>query len=377
MSPLTPWTQPAALPPGAPEEAPPKRKKSWWEQGVERMGEEGWTWPWEAAHWERPGATAAKWGLGVGGAAAGAVAGMAAPGLMFGLGSKVPWLGGLAKAGLGLAGHPFLTGLGGAGAGYLAAEAMTPPGAGRPAAPTAPVEPPGPPTAPAAGPAVGETRVNYGPTGIPILETWDGTSWVGPEREAVTGAAAQPEVVEIEGQRFWWDPTGGMYGTGGWSIIPAGAAPGPTPEQQEIQTTEQRRQRQHQIEMLELQYELEQQTMGTQAGYGREQQAAAAAQQMAQMYAADPYKYWAQMGQGTPGAVARLTGGQVAPGQQFQGAPLSIPSAQWWQNLLPSEQQQIAGGLNWMGVDPQDWYSMYQRMIPGLGARQMEPTWAR
>jgi len=81
---------------------------------------------------------------------------------------------------------------------------------------------------------------------------------------------------------------------------------------------------------------------------------------------------------GTPGAVARLTGGQVGPGQPFQqGVPLSTPSAQWWQNLLPSEQQQIAGGLNWLGVSPEDWYSMYQRMIPGLGTRQMEPVWAR
>ena len=59
------------------------------------------------------------------------------------------------------------------------------------------------------------------------------------------------------------------------------------------------------------------------------------------------------------------------------GVPLSQPSQQWWGNLLPSEQQQIAGGLNWMGIDPQDWYAMQQRMIPGLGSRQMGPTWAR
>ena len=118
--------------------------------------------------------------------------------------------------------------------------------------------------------------------------------------------------------------------------------------------------------------------MEQQSGAQRGLQEAGAAQQMAQMYAADPYKYWAQMGQGTPGAVSRLTGGQIAPGQPMaQGIPLSTPSSQWWQNLLPSEQQQISGGLNWLGVDPQDWYSMYQRMIPGRGQRQTGPQWAR
>lgn len=189
---------------------------------------------------------------------------------------------------------------------------------------------------------------------------------------------SRPFFEEINGQLVFWNPTGGMYGGGGYELVgPVGTtgAMGLTAEQQIAQAEEDRRAQQ---ELLQMQFGYEQQLDRLQAQWMREQQAASAAQQMAQMYAADPYKYWAQLGMGTPGAVARLTGGQVSPGQPFQqGVPLSTPSAQWWQNLLPSEQQQIAGGLNWLGINPEDWYSMYQRMIPGLGARQLEPMWAR
>ena len=184
--------------------------------------------------------------------------------------------------------------------------------------------------------------------------------------------------------------------TGTWSQVDVPTLPrtdtGLTPEQQLGEFEAQRTAR---IQEIELQMEMQ-----------RQMQEASAAQQMTQMYAADPYKYWAQLGAGTPEAVARLTGyqglsakelgalspherakyigeleerypGQVAPGEEMQHTPLSTPSQQWWGNLLPSEQQQIMGGVNWLGIDPMDWYSMQQRMIPGLGARQLEPAWAR
>ena len=388
---FTPWTQQRTLPPGSPEKQPPKeftdkeledlRTRGFGQRTIE-MFQAGtvtppeetkfkptWTWPWQAEHYDKPGGEAAKWALGIGLGAGGAALGLAAPGALGWLSQYAPWLtspalagmGGLAQTGLAIGGG--LTGATIAGGMTPEAPIPTPPG----------TEPTGPPDT---GPTEGESRVNYGPTGIPFLETWDGTKWVGPEQaEGEVGVpSAEPQVQEIGGQQFWWDPTGGMYGTGGWSLIPSrGEQISP---EQTIQMTE--AERAHQMEMLQEQYRLEQQTMTQQGGQARGMQEAAAAQQMAQMYAADPYKYWAQMGQGTPGAVARLTGGQVRPGEQMQqGVPLSTPSAQWWGNLLPSEQQQISGGLNWMGIDPQDWYSMYQRMIPGQGSRQLGPAWAR
>lgn len=335
-------------------------------------------WPWE---WDQPefqalpgwAQTASKVGLGAAGVAGGAaLGGWGIPAAAGAISGAVP---GLTAAALPFVAHPTLMGLAGAGAGWLGSQAMAPGGA-PPGVPSgAPGAPGLEPTEPTPGaPVVGQTRVNYSPTGVPFIEEWNGTDWERTVEEMAAGPETQPQVITVGDQQFWWDPTGGMYGTGGWSLIPA-KAPTLTPEQQIGLSEEERA---HQMAMLQEQYRLEQQTMSQQGGQARGMQEAAAAQQMAQMYAADPYKYWAQMGQGTPGAVARLTGGQVAPGQQMQqGVPLSTPSAQWWQNLLPSEQQQISGGLNWMGVDPADWYSMYQRMIPGLGQRQMEPVWAR
>jgi len=180
----------------------------------------------------------------------------------------------------------------------------------------------------------------------------------------------------VGGQRFWWNPMG-QGGIGGWEVLPTPTTPTPglTPEQQMAQLEAERV---AEMQRLQAQAGYDIGMVEQQAEWSRRLQAEQAAQQMAQMYAADPYKYWAQMGMGTPGAVSRLTGGEVGPGEQFQqGVPLSMPSSQWWQNLLPSEQQQISGGLNWLGVDPQDWYSIYQRMIPGMGSRQMSPRWAR
>lgn len=352
-----PWSEEPALPPGAPEKAPPAPKKSWWEQGLERLKETGGiTMPWQAEHWENQPAWTrhlGKAGLGLGLAAGGAaLGGVGIPAGLSALSGVAPWLTGPALAAMA---HPTALGAIGGIGGLMGSSMMAPGGIGEPppsgvpGVPTGPPAPVVPPTTPPVLPQPGEL----------------------PEAGLPTG---EPQVIEVGGQSFWWNPTGGMYGTGGWDLIPARAPMGLTPEQQIAQTEEQRA---HQIEMLKMQYGLEQQAMGAQAGYGRQQQAEAAQQQMQQMFSADPYKYWAQMGRGTPEAVARLTGGEIGVGEAFEHTPMSTPSAQWWGNLLPSEQQQVAGGLNWMGIDPQDWYSMYQRMIPGMGSRQMGPVWAR
>lgn len=258
MSPLFPWQQQVALPPGAPQKAPPTPQKNWWEEGAERWQESGgFTMPWQTEHWEaQPALTRhlGKAGLGIGLAAGGAALGMAAPGLAFGLGSKLPWLSRLAGAGASLAppaGKLGLLGkLGGFG-GLMGSAFMAPGQAGAPVPPE-PYAPPAPAAAPPTAPS---------PATLPTP---------GEFPEAGAGPGAEPQVVEIGGQQFWWNPTGGIYGTGGWDLISgAGGQAGA--------------ERAHQMEMLRLQYELEQQTMGQQAGATRELQAAAAAQQMAQM----------------------------------------------------------------------------------------------
>jgi hypothetical protein len=180
------------------------------------------------------------------------------------------------------------------------------------------------------------------------------------------GGGELPYIVGVGGQQFWYDP-----GTGSWNILPeqqGGQADELTMLREQIANQQYLAQMENQsaLEQIRQQYELQ-----------RQLQSAGAAQDMATMYAQDPYKYWAQMGQLTPEAVARLTGGEVQAGQPFKGTPLSYPSMQWWANLLPSEQQQILGVLNWMGINPEDWQAIQQRMIPGLGSRQMEPVWAR
>lgn len=372
-----PWMQQPALPPGAEqkEQPPQPKKKSWWEEGIERMGETGGiTMPWQPEHWEAQPAWTRHLGkaaLGVGLTAGGAALGGAAiPSALAGASGFAPWLTGPALTAMA---HPTALGMLGGLGGLMGSSVMAPGGVGVP-----------PPPAPGLTPADLPPPPAVAPTAPPALPGAPGLPMPG-EFEVGGEPVGEPQVVEVGGQQFWWNPTGGIYGTGGWELARAPSRQ-LTPEQQMAQTEAERQftaeqaalQRAAQMEQLRTQYELEQQAMGTQAGLSREAQAAAAAQQMAQMYAADPYKYWGQLGMGTPGAVARLTGGEVAPGEQMQpGVPLSQPSQQWWGNLLPSEQQQIAGGLNWMGIDPRDWYAMQQRMIPGLGSRQMGPTWAR
>jgi hypothetical protein len=346
---FTPWAQQPAVPPSAPQKAPPKEEKSWWEQGMERFKKAGgFTMPWQAEHWTAPQPAwtrhVGKAGLGLGLTSLGALGGMAVAPALAGASSALPWLTGPALAAMA---HPTALAVGGGLGGLIGSSVMAPGGIGEPGTAGPPVPPPAAPAPPAP------------PEKPPTLPT------PGEVREA-----AEPIFFTDEtGQRWVYNEY-----TGEWSPVQPPRVPGLTPEQ-EMQQTE--AQRAHQMEMLRLQFELEREAMEQQAGAARGQQEAAAAQQMAQMYAADPYKYWAQMGMGTPPSVARLTGGQIAPGEQMGQVPLSMPSSQWWGNLLPSEQQQISGGLNWLGIDPQDWYSMYQRMIPGLGRRQMGPTWAR
>lgn len=190
-----------------------------------------------------------------------------------------------------------------------------------------------------------------GESGLPEAGAGGGVYWNPTTGKYETDPSTMPIIVTDEnGDRWYYDQ---MAGT--WSLLGgAGGAGGALTFEQ-------------QMEMLQEQYRLQ-----------LEQQEAYAAQQQQMMYEADPYKYWAQMGQGTPGAVARLTGGEIGAGEPFeQGVGMSTPSSQWWNNLIPSEQQQIMGGVNWLGIDPEDYYAMYKRMIPGLGSRQVEPVWAR
>lgn len=404
---FAPWTQQPALPPilmgeeedeekrkkkVTPPPPPPPEEPSWWEKGIGRLQETGgFTMPWQAEHWENQPAWSRNIGkaaLGIGLTAGGAALGGAAlPAALGSASGFLPWLTGPALTAMA---HPTALGLLGGLGGLTASSIMAPGGAGEPA----PYEP-GP-----YEPAMAPTPT---PTPTPSVLPEPGEEWgVGPEGE--------PQVITVGDQQFWWNPTGGMYGTGGWDLIPArargltpeqqieqarldreaaerrtGITAGMTPEQEIEQLRIQRQweaqqsaaQREQQMQVLQTQGGFEQQRLAEQAGFAREHQMAGAAQRMSQMYAAEPYKYWAQMGGGTPESVARLTGGEIAPGEAMGQVPLSMPSQQWWGNLMPSEQQQIMGGVNWLGIDPQDWFAMKQRMIPGMGSRQMGPTWAR
>jgi hypothetical protein len=101
-----------------------------------------------------------------------------------------------------------------------------------------------------------------------------------------------------------------------------------------------------------------------------------------QMYAADPYKYWVQNSlkntgamPNTPWYMSQLSNGQVNTGDPWKATPLAPPSPQWWNNLLPSEQQTAQGAAGWMGVNPEDFMSIYKKMIPG---REFQPVgWQR
>jgi hypothetical protein len=139
----------------------------------------------------------------------------------------------------------------------------------------------------------------------------------------------QPEVKVINGVRFWRYPMIDADNNviwSDWELIGDVETPttpkvdtGLTPEQQIAQDEITRKaqaeqsdlERQSAMARLIKEYELRQQEDAANANRNREAQAAQAAQQMANMYAADPYKYWAQLTGLTPEAVARLTGGAV------------------------------------------------------------------
>ena len=335
----------------------PAKKPNWLQDIISN-----WTMPWQPEHWTNPQPewtrTVGKAGLGAGLLAGGALLGG------YGIPAAASWLSGLAPgltgAALPFVSHPTALGLLGGGAGLLGSSVMAPAELGQPTKAKAPAVTPTTPTPTTPAPTLPQPGETGGAGwGQPYLITDPASGrqgWFNPN----TGefAPITPPTTPVEP----YDPIVDYYDstTGEVMKIPASEA-----------------QHRRQMEVIRAQYGLEQQGMESQLKLQRQTQEAGAAQSMAQMYAADPYKYWAQMGQGTPGAVARLTGGQVAPGGQMGQVPLSTPSAQWWGNLLPGEQQQIAGGLNWLGVNPEDWFSVYQRMIPGLGQRQVEPQWSR
>uniref|UniRef100_A0A6H1Z6U4 Uncharacterized protein n=1 Tax=viral metagenome TaxID=1070528 RepID=A0A6H1Z6U4_9ZZZZ len=373
-----------------------------WAQQVQgaKFGEEpkkdetGWTWPWQPEHWAKvskeSGAPAFEEpllrGLWTGGLTA---LGLLTPAKVLGMGGLAGQLatkpgvpGAIAKmAGAATKIPSWMAALGGAGAGYTYGQ--TPTG--------------GTPTAEPGQYA----NIPGEPGWFDIAQVGGNASNLPQPGEAGAGATTEPYKIDIDGTQIWYNPTGGVYGEGGWDLVPR--ATGLSAEEQirqaeldrlaamerlkasqggqltgDQQAAFEQQRLEWEKEKLRLQQEHEMRAIQLQSELQRKMQEAAAAQEMAQMYAADPYKYWAQLGGGTPEAVARLTGGKVGAGQPFQqGVPLSIPSSQWWGNLLPSEQQQISGGLNWLGVNPQDWFSMYQRMAPGLASRQVEPAWAR
>ena len=362
--PFAPWTEQKALPPNAPEQAPKPRGKNWWEQGVQRWQDTGgFTMPWQQQHWaNQPDWTrnVGKAGLGIGLAAGGLAGGLGVAGGLGALGAagSVPWW--ISYPALAAGESTKLLGAAGGLTGLIGSANIAPSDVGVP------------PTPEEAAANLQQIQAGL-PANQPGAPQQPGLPAPGalPGPEGLAGPEQQPQIIDVGGQKFWWNPGGGIYGTGGWEIMTQGLSP----EQILSETAAERRQ---ESELAFAQGNRERQQLDQQAALQRQAQEAQAAQAQANIYANDPYKYWAQQGLGTPEAVARLTGGQVAPGEQFQqGVPLSQPSQQWWGNLLPSEQQQIMGGVNWLGIDPNDWMAMQQRMIPGLAQRQPGAQWAR
>ncbi|KKN27044.1 hypothetical protein LCGC14_0868520 [marine sediment metagenome] len=359
---MAPWTEEPATPPGT-EKKPPTRKffapweANWW-QSQNPGGLGNWR-NWVSGFEQASKLTAPFSMMAQAPAATGQALSAARPVLGQAIGQAGKNVGGWMKR------HPFAS-LVGAGAAYTGYQNLP--------------QPPGPSLSDV--PLGPELPYGFVPPEVwpPIkdVSTEPGADPTLPVPGQGQGAGNAPEVVTVGDRQFWWNATGGAIGTGTWELMqPVRPAqpPGLTAEQE---MAENQRQREAAMAQLQYQYGQEGLLQTQQEEASRAATAAEAAQLQASVFANDPYKYWAQMGQGTPEAVARLTGGQVSPGEQFQqGVPLSTPSQQWWGNLLPSEQKQVTGGVNWLGIDPNDWLAMQQRMIPGLGARQMGPQWAR
>ena len=97
-------------------------------------------------------------------------------------------------------------------------------------------------------------------------------------------------------------------------------------------------------------------------------------QRLIQQWGEQPSRYyipltWAATGKAptTPEAVAALQG--VTPGEELQALPMETPSLQFWNSLVPEEQQQILGTADWLGISPETFMNIYQRMVPGVSDR--------
>lgn len=66
-----------------------------------------------------------------------------------------------------------------------------------------------------------------------------------------------------------------------------------------------------------------------------------------------------------PDYIAKMVKG-YHPGDRISPTmELSIPSAQYWNNLLPSQQRKVLELLEWLGQDKNDYLAMIKRSIPG------------
>ena len=211
--------------------------------------------------------------------------------------------------------------------------------------------------------------------------TWDGTAWVptatyvapttlpaagdtgggdtGTDKYTPTGT---PQIYTdpSSGQQYYWY-VDNSTGAGYW--VPFGTASGPNSSTGETNASNERIQEDINAGNLA---DIDAQRKATE-----EQQSQASYQTLMNSWLSNPYLYWQQLGQSTPQSVDSLMGGRAFG----PGGYMSTPSAQWWNQLLPSQQQQVQGAVGDLGVNPADWLASYQRMIPGTP--QGVPQWAR
>lgn len=194
------------------------------------------------------------------------------------------------------------------------------------------------------------------------------------EEPGVSKPGPAPQVIDVNGYKFYWNETGGLFGTGGWEVLPNQYPTAETPEQQ-LAREKALQDQQNQAAMQRAMFEAEsqRQKLKLEQEFQRQEAIRKAQEDQMNMYRANPYLYWAQLGQQTPESVRALNQGNPLQ----QGNALSYPSSQWYNNLLPTEQEQINGAVNWLGINPADWQTMYQRMIPGLSQRQPQLSYSR
>lgn len=63
--------------------------------------------------------------------------------------------------------------------------------------------------------------------------------------------------------------------------------------------------------------------------------------------------------------LAPLVTGYSAGARVSQMMKLGIPSSQFWNGLLPSQQRKVQELVKWLGQDPEDYLATMRRMIPG------------